>query len=546
MEKKSLAGIFTESFKNNWDLYMFSDYESASYKYSDIAQSIHVLKTIFEKAGISKGDKIALYGRNSSNWAKIYLSCMAYNAVTVPVLPDFIPDNVHHIINHSGTAFLFAAKSLYDSLDIKQMEGLKGVIAIEDFSVLYSSDEQLSLLVSEGLAMMQSSPVSREEILFGESDSESVAVLSYTSGSSGFSKGVMIPVRSVWSNIVFAREYMPLKEGDTICSFLPMSHVFGMLFEFLFPATLGCHTTFLSKTPSPAVLIQAFQKIRPALILSVPLVIEKIYRKKLVPTLEKPVMKVLLAIPGINRILYKKIKAKLVDTFGGRFFEIVIGGAALHAEVEAFFRKIGFPVTVGYGMTECGPLISYTGWSRFRSHSAGILVDRLEVRIESEDPFNTVGEIQVRGMNVMLGYYNNDEANRNTFTEDGWMKTGDLGVIDKENFIYIKGRSKNMLLGPSGQNIYPEELEARLSNMPYILECVVVQRDHKLIALVYPDKEALRADGLAEADLERLMTENRRKYNGEVAQYEQLTRIELVDKEFEKTPKRNIKRFLYT
>jgi len=339
---------------------------------------------------------------------------------------------------------------------------------------------------------------------------------------------------------------MPLKPGDKLVSFLPMSHVFGMLFEFLFPATLGCHTTFLNKMPSPAVLIQAFQKVQPHLILSVPLVIEKIYKKKLLPTLQKPAMKVLLAIPGVNQLLYKKIRGKLVDTFGGRFFELVIGGAALNAEVEAFFRKIKFPFTIGYGMTECGPLISYTSWYKFRSLSAGKLVDRMEVRIDSEDPYHVVGEIQVKGDNVMLGYYNNDEANRNTFTEDGWLKTGDLGVIDSDNFIYIKGRSKNMLLGPSGQNIYPEELETRLSNMPYVLECVVIQRENKLVALVYPDMEALRSAGFSEGELGKLMTENRKKFNAEVPLFEQLYKIELVAEEFEKTPKKNIKRFLYT
>jgi long-chain acyl-CoA synthetase len=489
MEQKNLAGLYTESFRKNWDLPMFSDYEGDEFKYSDIAQSIHVLKIIFEKAGIQKGDKIAIYGRNSSNWAKIFLACVSYNAVIVPILPDFKPDNVHHIINHSGSTFLFAAKPLYETLDQQQMPSLKGSIAIEDFSVLFSKEESLKALSDEGLSMMKLGAVKRETFEFEPMSDEDLLVLSYTSGSSGFSKGVMIPVRSITSNIIFAQDHMPLKAGDKIVSFLPMAHVFGQLFEFLFPATLGCHTTFLNKTPSPVVLIQSFQKIQPHLILTVPLIIEKIYKKKLQPTLQKPVMKVLLSIPGIRNILYKKIRSKLVDTFGGRFYEIVIGGAALNAEVEMFFRKIKFPFTIGYGMTECGPLISYAAWYDSRPHSAGQLVDRMEVRIESDDPFNTVGEIQVRGTNVMLGYYNNDEANRNTFTEDGWLKTGDLGIIDADNFVYIKGRSKNMLLGPSGQNIYPEELEARLSNLPYVLECVVVQRENKLVALVYPDKK---------------------------------------------------------
>jgi long-chain acyl-CoA synthetase len=325
-----------------------------------------------------------------------------------------------------------------------------------------------------------------------------------------------------------------------------MAHVFGLLFEFLFPVTLGCHITFLNKMPSPQVLIKSFKDIQPRLILSVPLVIEKIYKKSLLPTLQKPIMKVLLNIPGINNILHKKIRDKLIETFGTKFYEVVIGGAALSYEVETFFQKIHFPFTIGYGMTECGPLISYAAWNETQLFSAGKLVDRMEVRIESDDPFNNVGEIQVRGMNVMLGYFNNDEANKNTFTEDGWLRTGDLGVIDKNNFIYIKGRSKNMLLGPSGQNIYPEELEARLSNLPYVLECVVVQRESKLTALVYPDREAMRADNVDESALEGMMAENRKNFNHVVASYEQISKIEIVSEEFEKTPKRNIKRFLYT
>jgi long-chain acyl-CoA synthetase len=546
MERKTLADLYTESFRRNWDLPMFSDYDGEEFKYSDIAQSISVLKYIFEKGDIKKGDKIAIYGRNSSNWAKIFLACISYNTVIVPILPDFKPENVHNIINHSGATFLFAAKTLYETLDPSQMQGLKASIAIEDFSVFTSKDEKIKALSQEGLSMMHAKAVTKEGFSFEAMNMDELLVLSYTSGSSGFSKGVMIPVRSIYSNIIYAQDHMPLKSGDKIVSFLPMAHVFGLLFEFLFPATLGCHTTFLNKTPSPQVLIQSFQRIKPRLILSVPLVIEKIYKKKLQPTLQKPVMKVLLAIPGINSILHKKIKAKLVETFGGQFFEIVIGGAALNSEVELFFRKIKFPFTIGYGMTECGPLISYASWFDSRPLSAGKLVDRMQVRIESDDPYQSVGEIQVKGENVMMGYYNNDDANRNTFTEDGWLKTGDLGVIDKDNFIYIKGRSKNMLLGPSGQNIYPEELEARLSNLPYVLECVVVQRDHKLVALVYPDTDALQSHGHSKADLEQLMAENRKKFNSEVPLFEQLTRIELVSEEFEKTPKRNIKRFLYT
>jgi long-chain acyl-CoA synthetase len=546
MERNSLASLYTSSFQSNWELPVFSDYEGESFYYKDVAQSIQTLTIIFKKVGLNKGDKIAIYGRNSSNWGKVFLACISYGAIAVPILPDFKPENVHNIVNHSGSIFLFAAKSLFETLKQTEMPGLSGTIAIEDFSILSCKDENLKKLSTEGLELMKNEVVKKEDFSFTETGLEEVQILSYTSGSSGFSKGVMIPVRSLFSNIIFAQEHMPLKSGDKIVSFLPMAHVFGLLFEFLFPVTVGCHITFLNKMPSPPVLIKSFQDIQPRLILSVPLVIEKIYKKKLLPTLQKPIMKVLLNIPGINNILHKKIRAKLVETFGGKFFEIVIGGAALSSEVETFFRKIKFPFTIGYGMTECGPLISYATWNETQPLSAGKLVDNMEVRIDSDDPINHVGEIQVKGLNVMLGYYNNEEANKNTFTEDGWLRTGDLGVIDKNNFIYIKGRSKNMLLGPSGQNIYPEELEARLSNMPYVLECVVVQRESKLTALIYPDREAMRTDSVDESALEGIMAENHKHFNHAVPAYEQISKIEIVTEEFEKTPKRNIKRFLYT
>lgn len=539
--------MYTNAFKEYWDLDLFSDYGSDEvFKYSDVAQSVHSLTTMFEKAGLKPGDKIAIYGRNSAKWAKVFFASMASGIIAVPILPDFKPENVYHIIEHSGSRFLFAQKSLYQSLDTTKLKGIEGCIAIDDFSILACKNDNLEKLSAEGLLMMQGKKITKEEFSFVEREDDALQVLSYTSGSSGFSKGVMIPVRSLFSNIIYGQEHIQLQKGDRIVSFLPMSHVFGLLFEFLFPASLGCHTTFLNKTPSPEVLIGAFKKIQPRLILSVPLIIEKIYKKKIVPTLQKPIMKVLLRIPGVNTILYGKIRTAMIETFGGKFIEIVIGGAALNAEVEAFFKKIKFPFTIGYGMTECGPLISYAGWQSIKPLSAGKLVDRMEVRIESEDPFQKVGEIQVKGSNVMLGYYNNEEANRNTFTADGWMKTGDLGIMDKENFIFIKGRSKNMLLGPSGQNIYPEELEARMSNLNYVAECVVVQRKHKLVALVFPDREALKLEEIVDDSLPAIMEENRRIYNSQVANYEQLSKIELVKEEFDKTPKRNIKRYLYT
>ncbi|MBN1767444.1 MAG: AMP-binding protein [Prolixibacteraceae bacterium] len=546
MESKNLGSLYTETFRKYWDLDLFSDYEGECLKFSDVAQSIHTLKTIFEKAGLQPGEKVAIYGRNSTNWAKVFLGTLAYGAVAVPVLPDFKADNVYHIVEHSEAKFLFAQKSLYNDIDHTKLKGIEGCIAIDDFSILECQKEELKALANEGKSLMVGEHVKKEDFFFAEKNPDELQILSYTSGSVGFSKGVMIPERSVYSNIVFAQENMPLRAKDRIVSLLPMAHVFGLAFEFLFPITMGCHTTFLTKTPSPKVLLKAFGEIKPHLIFFVPLILEKIYKKQLLPTLSKPIMKALLAIPGVNSILHKKIKDKLIDSFGGNFVEVIIGGAALSAEVETLLRKIKFPFTVGYGMTECGPLISYAPWNEIRKASAGKLVDRMEMRIESDDPHRIVGEIQVKGANVMLGYYKNDEANRNTFTADGWLKTGDLGVTDDDKFIYIKGRSKNMLLGSSGQNIYPEELEARLNNLPYIQECVVIQRNAKLTALVYPDFEAMKADGIDANSLESIMEQNRQSYNKQVASYEQLSKIEIVSEEFEKTPKRNIKRFLYT
>ena len=355
----------------------------------------------------------------------------------------------------------------------------------------------------------------------------------------------MIPERSLVSNIIYAREHMPLKPDHKIVSFLPMAHVYGLLFEFLFPVTLGCHITFLSKIPSPAVITKVFGEVKPHLILSVPLVIEKIYKKRILPTIEKPLMKVLLNTPGFSKIILKKIRTKLIETFGGRFFEIVIGGAPMSADVEKFFKRINFPITVGYGMTECGPLISYEAWNKTVPSSAGRLVDRMEVRIDSEDPFNIVGEIQVRGENIMTGYYNNEVATKEAFTEDGWLRTGDLGIIDDNDFIFIKGRSKNMILGPSGQNIYPEELEAKISNQHYVAECVVTERQGKLFAKVYPDHEAIKNDNISLDNLPEIFETHRKKLNSELPKYEQIIAYELVSEEFEKTPKKNIKRFKY-
>ncbi len=546
MDNQKLIALFAESFRQNWELPVFSDFRGGTYTYGEAAQIIRNIHCFFRESGINKGDKVAIFGRNASNWGISFIAVVSYGAIAVPVLPDFNPDDVHHIINHSEAKILFGNDLLLEKIESEKIPEIQAIVSLVDFRLLFARNENLKENAEKCFKTDFAGKVNPQNFELDDLENNELCIISYTSGTSGFTKGVMLPVHSILSNLVYAREHMPLKAGDKIVSFLPMAHVFGLLFEFLFPVTTGCHITFLTKAPTPQVITQAFAEVRPRLILSVPLVIEKIYRKRVQPTLDKPVMKVLMAIPGISSVLRKKVKAKLTETFGGTFFEIVIGGAPLSRDVEVFFRKIKFPFTIGYGMTECGPLISYDAWKTTQPSSAGKLVDRMEVKIDSEDPYNVVGEIMVKGENVMMGYYKNEEATRAAIDADGWLHTGDLGVIDENNYIFIRGRSKNMLLGPSGQNIYPEELEDKLTTQPYVAECVVIERERKLVALVYPDKESVQSASLTEEQLITIMNENRHRVNKELPKYEHISRIELVNQEFEKTPKKNIKRFLYT
>ncbi|MFY9153757.1 MAG: AMP-binding protein [Prolixibacteraceae bacterium] len=546
MNRDKLIGLYAQTFRENWDQPAFSDFQGDVCKYGEVAQQIRQIHCYFRESGLKKGDKIALLGRNSSNWAIAFLAVAGYGATSVPILPDFNPEDIHHILNHSESVFLFAADQLFEKLDAEKIPAITGVVSLTDFSALSFTFPEEKAKWMTCFTAGHAGISSAENFELDDFEDEDLCIISYTSGTSGFTKGVMIPTRSLLSNIIYAQDHMPLTAGNRIVSFLPMAHVFGLLFEFLFPVSVGCHVTFLTKPPTPQVIIKAFQEVKPNLILSVPLVIEKIYRKRILPALEKPVVKFLLKVPGIQLLLHKKVRASLVETFGGNFHEIVIGGAPLNHEVEAFFRKIKFPFTIGYGMTECGPLISYRTWTHFRPSSAGQLVDRMEVRIDSKDPLNEVGEILVKGRNVMLGYFKNEKATAEAIDSEGWLHTGDLGVIDSDNFIYIKGRCKNMLLGPSGQNIYPEEMEAKLNNLPFVLECVVTEREGKLVALVYPDPEMIEAEKPDENRLNAIMTENCKLANKELPKYAQLSSIILVKEEFEKTPKRNIKRYLYT
>ncbi len=545
MANDTLSQLYTHAFHTNWDKFVFSDYEGCDLKYSDVAMNIKSLHLFYQLSGLQRGDKIAVLGRNSANWGVVFLSAISAGITIVPILPDFNESNTNHILNHSETKLLFGAKALLEKVHFKKIVNLLAIVVMEDFSLFSAKNNSIEFKLNDAFQFYKKNKLKKENFRFEEWEKETTCIISYTSGTSGFTKGVMIPERSLVSNIIYARDHMPLEPGHKIVSFLPMAHVYGLLFEFLFPVSLGCHITFLSRIPSPAVITKVFGEVKPHLILSVPLVIEKIYKKRILPAIQKPAAKIVLKTPGIKNLILKKIKEKLTETFGGRFFEIVIGGAPLSADVEKFFRMINFKFSIGYGMTECGPLISYEAWDKTVPGSAGRLVDRMEVRIDSEDPYNVVGEIQVRGENVMTGYYENEQASKEAFTEDGWLKTGDLGIIDKNNFIFIRGRSKNMILGPSGQNIYPEEIEARISNMPYVAECVVTERGGKLIAKVYPDFETMEAHHVSSEKVTEIMEENRKRANMELPKYEQISLLELVDEEFEKTPKKNIKRFKY-
>ncbi|NLV19720.1 MAG: long-chain fatty acid--CoA ligase [Bacteroidetes bacterium] len=548
MIKERLIGYIEQSIKQNWDIEALSNYREKGYTYKEIAGMILKYHIFFKEAGFVPGDKIALVGRNSANWCVVYLATVTYGAVIVPILPDFKPEDLVNLINHSDSKLLFADDKIYETIDSSKILAITGVISLEEFSMLSSTNDKVKKAYQElnGKFMNIYPEVRKEDIKFSDISNEELAVISYTGGTTGFSKGVMIPHRSLAANVRFAQTHMPLKPGDPLVSFLPLAHTYGCAFEFLFPFTFGCHITILSKTPSPQIILQAFKEIKPRLILSVPLVIEKIFKKQVLPVIRKSHMRVILAIPGLNKIIHNKIKSKLTESFGGRFHELVIGGAAFNPEAERFFRKIGFRFTVGYGMTECGPLISYTSWDTTKLGASGKAVDTLEVTIDSDDPKKNIGEIILRGDNVMLGYYKNEKATKEIIDDEGWMHTGDLGLIDKEGNIFIKGRSKVMILGPSGKNIFPEEIEAVINNMEYVAESLVIMEDNRLVGLVYPDYEALKKDNIPDDQLSALLEKIRKSVNDRVPDYMAVSKFRIQSEEFAKTPKRSIRRFLYT
>jgi long-chain acyl-CoA synthetase len=548
MIPERLIGYIEQSIRQNWDIEALSNYKEKGYSYKEIAERILKLHLLFKGSGIKEGDKIALVGRNSANWCIVYLASVSYGAVIVPILPDFKPDDLSNIIIHSDSRLLLVDDKIYDTLDISKLPEIIGVLSLDDFRMVNSASKEFNETFA-GLDKKYSDAfpeLKKEHIKFSDISNDKLAVISYTSGTTGFSKGVMISHNSLAANVRYAQNNMPLESGDPVVSFLPLAHTFGCAFEFLFPFSKGCHITILTKTPSPQILIQAFKEIKPRLILSVPLVVEKIYKKQLLSVISKPHMKILLAIPGINKILFGKIREKLTDTFGGRFRELVVGGAAFNADAEKFFKKIKFKFSVGYGMTECGPLISYASWDTTKLGASGRSVDTLEVTIDSPDPENIVGEIILRGENVMSGYYKNEKATREMIDENGWMHTGDLGVIDKEGNIFIKGRSKSMILGPSGKNIYPEEIEAVINNKDYIVESVVISVDNKLVALVFPDYEMMKRDNISEEQMIQILDKTRKEVNERLPDFMAVSKYKLHPEEFAKTPKRSIKRFLYT
>ncbi len=548
MIAERLIGYIEQSIRQNWDIEALSNYKEKGYTYKEIAGKIIKLHIFFKEIDVREGDKIALVGRNSANWCVIYLASVTYGAVIVPILPDFKPGDLTNLINHSDSKLLFVDDKIFEDLDTSKTPEITGVVSLDDYSMISSGNARIREAYNSVEEKYRNAypELKQNDVKFSDIANDKLAVISYTGGTTGFSKGVMIAHNSLAANVRFAQNHMPLNPGDPVISFLPLAHTYGCAFEFLFPFTIGCHITILTKTPSPQILIQAFREIRPSLILSVPLVIEKIYKKQLLPVISKPLMKTLLAIPGINLLLYNKICKKLTDTFGGKFNVVVIGGAAFNAEAEKFFKKIGFRFTVGYGMTECGPLISYASWDTTKPGASGRSVDTLEVTIDSPDPQKQLGEIILRGENVMLGYYKNEKATRDIIDEKGWMHTGDLGIIDKDGNIFIKGRSKTMILGPSGKNIFPDEIEAIINNMDYITESLIISEDNKLIGLIYPDYEKIKSDNISEDRLSAILEETRKKVNERIPDFMAVSKFRIHPEEFAKTPKRSIKRFLYT
>ena len=548
--KDSLNALIEHSIKSNWNLMALSDMGGVNLQYKDVALLIAKMHILFDAAGVKRGDKVAICGKNSSNWTVVFLSCLTAGVVAVPILHEFKPDTIHHLVNHSEAKLFFVDAGIWENLDERLLPNLVGAIYISEFGMPLSRSEKLTETrnnINQSFGAKYPYSFEPENVEYFADQPDDLAMINYTSGSTGMSKGVMVPFRSLWSNVRFCLDNLSmLKPGVKMVNMLPLAHMYGMTIEMLNPFCHGCHCYFLTKLPSPKIILKAFADVQPALIITVPLIVEKIIRNKVFPLLEKPLMKVLLKVPYLDDRLLAKIKENLLQAFGGNLKELIIGGAPLNADVEKFLYKIGFPITVGYGMTECGPLIAYASSAISKPHTVGKAVDRVEVRIDSPDQRNVPGNIMVKGVNVMHGYYKNDKATDEVLDKkSGWMNTGDMGTIDEDGFITINGRSKTMILGPSGQNIYPEEIEQKLNNLPYVNESLVVENGTDLEALVYPDFDSARTQNIDRDELEKIMVQNLAALNQEMPSYSKVKTIKIMEEEFEKTPKRSIKRFLY-
>ncbi|MBR5385679.1 MAG: AMP-binding protein [Bacteroidales bacterium] len=548
MEFRSVNKLIEKSFKEHWEIPALSNYQGVTLCYRDVARRIAKLHIAFEQCGLKRGDKVAICSRNQANWGVSFLATLTYGAVAVPILHEFKPGNIHYLVNHSEAKVLFVDDVIWEGLSPEEMPDLYVVVQINTFKFLYEKDEELLKVrehLNESFGKKYPDNFGPADLDYYEDSPEELAVINYTSGTSGFSKGVMLPYRSLYSNIQFAiTDAEPqLSAGMNVVSMLPSAHMYGMMFEFLFEMTVGMHVHFLTRVPSPKIIMQAFADIQPDVIIAVPLIIEKVYKSKLKPVIDKT--KLLLKVPFVDGIIGKKFSDEITKAFGGRFEEVILGGAAFNPEVEKFFNKIGFHYTVGYGMTECGPIICYAHWDKAKVGSCGRPALNMQIRIDSSDPRNIPGEVQVSGPNVCLGYYKNEQATKDVFTEDGWFRTGDMGVIDEDGYLFLRGRSKCMILGPSGQNIYPEELEAVINNFNYVVESLVIEDDGSLTCLIYPDYHQAELDGITRDDLEKRLTEALPTMNSQLPNYARIKKLEFLPEDFERTPKKSIKRYLY-
>ena len=549
MEFTSVNKIFEESFKKNWDRPAISNYHGETLHFKDVARRMEKLHIMFEECGLEKGHKVALCSRNQANWAVTFLAIMTYGAVPVPLLHEFKSANIHHLVNHSEAKILFVDDVIWEGLSESEMPDLHAIIQVNNFKILYAADQKIvdaKSHLNELFGRKYPEAFESHMLDYYEDSADELAVINYTSGTSGFSKGVMIPYRAIFSNIEFARKVLPqLGNTSRVVSMLPCAHMYGLMFEVLYELSVGCHVHFLSRLPSPKIIMQALSEVKPNIVIAVPLVIEKIYKSKVQPVLEKEGIKFLMKVPGLNQVVLNNVKTELINAFGVEFYEVIICGAAFNKEVESFFKKMGFPFTVGYGMTECSPIISYDDWKEEKLYSCGKAAPNMEIRIDSDNPAVIPGEIQVKGANVFLGYYRNEEATSEAFTADGWFRTGDMGILDEDGSLFIKGRTKCMILGPSGQNIYPEEVETVLNSQPYVVDSLVVEDNGGLTALIYPDFAAGARDGMNQDQFVKFVEGTLPELNKELPNYAKLKKIVVMSEDFERTPKKSIKRYLY-